>query len=146
MDDFPDDAAEFVQQHIEDTGSFLAWIGGEVTEVSRDCAEVRLSFDDHHTNSTEPPTVHGGVTATLVDTVGSLALRPHLQDPFNDQLATINLNVNYLRGGDGDLVARGTVVRAGNSVGVTEITVEQEDTDELLAVGQGAYRLFTDAE
>ncbi|MFP4174907.1 MAG: PaaI family thioesterase [Halobacteriales archaeon] len=140
MNDFPDDVAGFVQQRLEDEGSFFAWMGGEVTEVSRDGATIRLPFDDHVTNATEPPTVHGGVTATLVDTVGSLALRPHLENPFEDQVATINLNVNYLRGADDELVARGEVVRAGNSVGVSEIEVTQNA--ETVAVGQASYRIF----
>jgi uncharacterized protein (TIGR00369 family) len=140
MEEFPDDVAGFVQKRLEDEGSFFAWMGGEVTEVSRDGARIRLPFDDHVTNATEPPTVHGGVTATLVDTVGSLALRPHLPNPFEDQVATINLNVNYLRGADGDLVAHGSVVRAGSSVGVTEVEVEQDG--ETVAVGQAAYRIF----
>ena len=140
MEEFPDDVASFVQQRLEDQGSFLAWMGGEVLELNREGAKIRLPFDDHLTNVTEPPTVHGGVTATLVDTVGSLALRPHLENPYEDQVATINLNVNYLRGADDDLLARGEVVRAGSSVGVTEIEVEQEG--ETVAVGQVSYRIF----
>jgi len=140
MDEFPDDVASFVQQRLEEEGSFFAWMGGEVAEVSRDGATIRLPFDDHVTNATEPPTVHGGVTATLVDTVGSLALRPHLERPFSDQVATINLNVSYLRGADGDLVAVGDVVRAGSSVGATEVEVAQGD--DTVAVGQASYRIF----
>ncbi|MCX2817863.1 MAG: hypothetical protein ACI9QA_000466 [Methanobacteriota archaeon] len=140
MEESPDDVAGFVQKRLEDEGSFFAWIGGEVVDVNHDGAVIRLPFDDHVTNATEPPTVHGGTTATLVDTVGSLALRPHLENPFSDQVATINLNVNYLRGADGDLVARGSVVRAGNSVGVSEIRIEQDG--ETVAVGQAAYRIF----
>jgi len=140
MEELPDDVAAFVQQRLEDQGSFFAWMGGEIEEVSRDGARIRLPYDDHLNNATEPPTVHGGVTATLVDTAGSLALRPHLDSPFEDQVATINLNVNYLQAADGELVARGGVVRAGSSVGVTEVEVSQGD--EAVAVGQAAYRIF----
>ena len=138
-----DDVADFVQQRLEDEGSFFVWMGGEVVELNTERAKIRLPFDDHVTNATEPPTVHGGVTATLVDTVGSLALRPHLQNPYEDQMATINLNVNYLRGADGDVEAYGNVVRAGNSVGVSEIEITQDG--ETVAVGQAAYRIFSGA-
>lgn len=57
----------------------------------------------------------------------------------------INLNVNYLQQALGDLTATAEVVRAGNTVGVARVGVESEtpDGEDLVAVGQGAYRLFT---
>ncbi|HET7325563.1 MAG TPA: PaaI family thioesterase, partial [Halococcus sp.] len=63
----------------------------------------------------------------------------------NGSVATINLNVNYLRPAAGDLTATAEVVRAGSSVGVSTVTVESEAPDgemKAVATGQGAYRLF----
>jgi uncharacterized protein (TIGR00369 family) len=104
-----------------------------------------IPFDEKLTNPTEPPTVQGGVASTLIDVVGGIALRPYLADPIDDDLATINLNVNYLRPAAGDLTATAEVIRAGNSVGVSYVEVESETPDgetKPVAVGQGAFRLF----
>lgn len=70
--------------------------------------------------------------------VGGIALRPYLDDPLEDGMATISLNVNYLR-------AEAEVVRAGRSVGVSEVLVTGGDPaggEEAVAHGTGAYRLF----
>jgi uncharacterized protein (TIGR00369 family) len=108
--------------------------------------------------------VQGGVASTLVDVAGGMALRGHLDDVVEDGMATINLNVNYLEQATGDLTATAEVVRAGNTVGVSEVLLESETPDggeasearrtpsdepgesdgrgEPVAVGTGAYRLF----
>jgi len=143
MEGFPEDAASMIQNYIEDSGSFLSLLGGEVVEVNEDGAVVYLPHKESLNNASDPPIVHGGVTATLVDVAGTLALRPHFDDPFSDGVATVNLNVNYLRGADDDLRATGEAVRVGGTVAVSEITVEQTGEDEkVVAVGQGIYRVF----
>jgi uncharacterized protein (TIGR00369 family) len=136
----PEDAAENVQEFLEQNGSFLTWIGSEVEEVSPERAVVRLPYHENLGNGVG--VVHGGVTATVMDAAGTLCLRPHLENPFDDTTATINLNANYLEAADSeeDVVATAEVVRAGGSVGVTSMTAEQGE--DLIAVGQGAYRLF----
>jgi len=63
-----------------------------------------------------------------------------MDDPFGTRIATINLNVNYLRPATGDLVATADVIRVGGSVGVSEITVESTAPDgetKAVAIGQG---------
>ena len=87
----------------------------------------------------------GGILATLVDTAGGLALRPSLANPIEGDVATINLNVNYLRGASSDMTAHAEVVRAGRTVGVSQVLVESETPDgevKPVAAGMGAYRLF----
>lgn len=119
---------------------------------------MTIPYDEKLTNTVSPPTIHGGIAATLIDTAGGIALRTMLDDPLAGGVATINLNVNYLRRASGDLTAVAEVVRAGGSVGVSTITVvstdPEEDSDvaarqspssdwnDAVATGQGAYRLF----
>ena len=136
----PEEAAENVQEFLEQNGSFLTWIGSEGEEGSPERAVVRLPYHENIGNGVG--VVHGGVTATVMDAAGTLCLRPHLENPFEDTTATINLNANYLEAADAeeDVVATAEVVRAGGSVGVTSMTAEQGE--DLIAVGQGAYRLF----
>jgi uncharacterized protein (TIGR00369 family) len=153
----PDGAAEFVREAIEEEHGYLSWLGTEVGAVERGRIELAVPFDEKLTNpSSGGATIHGGVAATLVDTAGGLALRLAAEDPLATGVATVTLNVNYLRRATGDLHATADVVRAGSTVGVSRVEVTStvpSDADEfdwggepgeerLVATGQPAYRLF----
>ncbi|WP_331235112.1 PaaI family thioesterase [Natronorarus salvus] len=147
MTDDPATAA-FLQSYIDDHHGFLSWLDTRVESVSDGKMVMTIPYDEKLTN-TRPgregtPDMHGGVAATLVDTAGGLAQRTTLENPLEGGVATINLNVNYLRPATADLTATAEVVRAGSSVGVSEITVESTTNGETapVATGQGAYRLF----
>ncbi len=142
----------FLQGYIDDHHEFLSWLGAEVEAVEQGGMAMTIPYDEKLTNGRpgggdRTPDVHGGVAATLVDTTGGLALRTELEEPLSGAIATITLNVNYLRPATGDLLATAEVVRAGSSIGVSEITVESETPDgdrEPVAIAQGAYRIFRD--
>ncbi|PSQ64799.1 MAG: PaaI family thioesterase [Halobacteriales archaeon SW_9_67_24] len=150
MIDETDDAAAFLQAYIDEHG-YLSWLGTQVESIGHDRLVMTIPFDEKLTN-TRPngddnatANIHGGIAATLIDTAGGIALRPALDDPMEDGVATINLNVNYLRPAAGDLTATADVIRAGSSVGVSTVLVESEAPDgetKPVATGQGAYRLF----
>lgn len=144
-DEIPDEVVETIQTYIEEYHGFLSWLEVEVEEVQRTRTVMSLPFAEKLTNNTSPETIHGGVAATLIDTCGGLALRPHLRDPVAGGMATVNLNVNYLRRAVGDLRATAEPVRVGGSIGWSTITVESEVPSgdvEPVVVGQAAYRLF----
>ena len=146
-DELPTGAREMVEYYIEEEHGYLSWLGVSVEDFTKNSITLAIPYDEKLTNTTEPPTIHGGIAATLADTAGGLALRPSLADPLNGGVATINLNINYLRRASGDLAAHAEVIRAGNSVGVSEIYVESETPDgetQMVAAGMGAYRLFQD--
>ncbi|WP_101294040.1 PaaI family thioesterase [Halegenticoccus soli] len=143
--DLPDGAADLVRRRVEEEHGYLSWLGTRVESVERGRIVMTVPYDEKLTNATTPPTVHGGVAATLVDTAGGIALRTTLDDPLAGGVATVNLNVNYLRRASGDLTATAEVVRAGGTIGVSEMTVEGPTPDggtEAVATGQAAYRLF----
>ena len=140
---------EFLTEYIDEYHEFLSWLGTSVDEVGPGTVTMSVPYDEKLTNVRpgvqETPDIHGGVAATLIDTVGGLALRTDLENPFAEDVATINLNVNYLRPATGDLTARANVVRAGSSIGVSEVVVESptpNDGPKPVAIGQGAYRIF----
>ena len=150
VDEF-DDLESLLQHFIDENQEFLSWIGTRVDDVGDGTMTLALPYDEKLSNtrpnapSDERADLHGGVAATLIDTVGGLALRTEMDDPFGARIATINLNVNYLRPAVGDLSATANVVRLGGSVGVSEITVESTTPDgetKEVATGQGAYRVF----
>ncbi|EJN58387.1 PaaI family thioesterase [Halogranum rubrum] len=150
--EFPADAAQWVQEYIEDRHDFLAWLNTSVDHIEFGRVVMSVPFDEKLTNKppsgdVEPstPQMHGGVAATLIDTAGGVAQRTTFDDPFSGGVATVNLNVNYLRRASGNLTATADVVRAGGSIGVSTITVESPTPDgdtEAVATGQAAYRLF----
>ncbi|OVE83822.1 PaaI family thioesterase [Natronolimnobius baerhuensis] len=146
-----DDIAEFVQYFIDEHQEFLSWIGTTVDDVDNGTMTLSVPYDEKLTNTrpnadaNQRADIHGGIAATLIDTAGGLALRTELEQPLAGSIATINLNVNYLRPATGDLTATATVIRAGSSVGVSEVTVTSESPDgdiREVATGQGAYRIF----
>jgi uncharacterized protein (TIGR00369 family) len=151
--DIPDGAEEALQHYFETQHQFLAWLGLEVESLEYGTAVLQIPYDEKLTNvtpewldadDTRDP-IQGGVASTLIDVAGGIALRPYLDDPVGGSMATINLNVNYLRQATDDLTATAEVVRAGNTVGVAQILVESEVPGEgaqPVAAGMGAYRLF----
>lgn len=145
-----DEIGTVLQGYIDENHEFLSWLGTTVEHVGEGTMTMAIPYDEKLTN-TRPsardrrPDIHGGVAATLIDTVGGLVFHTDFANPGQDGAATINLNVNYLRPATGDLEATADIVRAGSSVGVSEITVESTTPDgetREVATGQGSYRLF----
>jgi uncharacterized protein (TIGR00369 family) len=144
-DRLPDHAVKMVQEFIEQRHGYLSWLGATVEEYRHDSMVMSIPYDDKLANPTQGRTMHGGVAATLIDTAGGIALRPSLANPTEGGVATINLNINYLRRAADDLTAYAEVIRAGRSVGWSRVMVESETPDgsvEAVAAGTGAYRLF----
>lgn len=144
-------AREFLQYHLDQHG-FLSWLGATVEEVEQGRMVVTIPYHEKLTNSgpgsgeaeSGRNSVNGGVAATLIDTCGGLAVRASLDDPVESGVATIDLNVSYLRPAKGDLTATADVVRVGSTVGVSEISVVSTDgeTETEVAVGRGSFRIF----
>ena len=144
--DFPDDASEMIQTYLDESEGFLSQMGAEVRELTHDRTTLHLEYHRGVANSTERGSLHGGAIATLVDSAGGLALRPHLRNPVRDGVATISLNVDYLSSVTDDAVAHAEVVRVGGTVGVSRVEIEETKSDEAVAVGRGTYRLFTNED
>ena len=146
-----DDLESMLQYFIDENQEFLSWIGTTVDNVGDGRMTLSIPYDEKLSNTRpnapegERADLHGGIATTLIDTAGGLSLRTKMEEPYGVSIATINLNVNYLRPATGDLVATANVVRVGGSVGVSEITVESTTPDgetKAVATGQGAYRIF----
>lgn len=148
MDIDDDDPAAVIQAAIDEHG-FLSFLGTRVDGVGDGWTTLTVPYDDALANHgpSNDGEMHGGVAATLVDTAGGLACRTELEDPTGAGVATIDLNVSYLRAALGDLQARAETVRVGRTVGVAEVTVESETPEEgvaPVATGRGSYRVFRD--
>ncbi len=96
--------------------------------------------------------LHGGVTATALDAVGSFVLMLGLAERHRNEnadqiiarfarLGTIDLRVDYLRQGIGErFAASAQITRMGGRIGSTLMQLHAAD-GTLIATGAGAYIL-----
>ena len=119
------------------------WLNLDVETVEPGRIVFELPFDEKFANIASG-TVHGGVTATVIDTASGFALRSTFEDPTTARLTTTDLNVRYVRPARDDLRVEAEVVRAGGSMGVTEseVTTRHEGERKVVAAGGTSYRLF----
>ncbi len=143
MSEASGDAAAAVQAYIESHDGFLSKIGGEITRLDSTCCEVAVDAGFvASANTTDDIAAHGGAVATLVDSAGGLAVRPHLDDPVADTVVTVSLDLNYLDAAQGELNARGEMLRRGGSMAFSRVDVEAGG--DLVAVGNGAFKIVED--
>jgi len=114
---------------------FADLLGVEVTEAADGHAEGRLEMREELSWNQDRLVAHGGVTFTLADTVGGAALVSLNGQP----VPTIDMRIDYLSAGTGDLYAEADVVRNGSDVGTVDVNVYDED-DEHVAEARGVYK------
>jgi len=135
-----------LQAALEAHGLF-AWLDLEIDRVEPGHATFVLPFDEKFANLTSG-TVHGGITATVIDTASGFALRSTFEDPSAVRLTTTDLNIRYVRPAREEIRVTADVVRAGDSMGVTEceVTTVHEGDRKVVATGGTSYRLLGSAD
>lgn len=118
-----------------ETMPFADLLGVEVTEADDGHAEGRVEMREDLSWNKERQMAHGGVTFTLADTVGGAALVSLVDQP----VPTIDMRIDYLSAGTGDLRAVADVVRLGGDIGVVDVDVFTED-DTRAAQVRGVYK------
>ena len=102
---------------------------------------VRVPFAPHLVGDPWRPALHGGVLSTLADTAGGLAVFSTV-DPDKMRVATVDLRIDYLRPGKlEDVLCDAHVVRVGNRVAVSAMTLHHGDPDYVTAEARGVYNL-----
>ena len=94
--------------------------------------------------------LHGGVIATVLDTVGGLAVTVAVAEKFNNEtteqvghrfgrIGTIDLRTDYLHQGIGKkFTATGRITRLGGRIASVQMTLEN-DAGLLIATGGASY-------
>ncbi|MCT9096861.1 PaaI family thioesterase [Haloarchaeobius sp. HME9146] len=119
-----------------ETMPFADLLGVDVTEAEDGHAEGRLEMREDLSWNADQLMAHGGVTFTLADTVGGAALVSLVDQP----VPTIDMRIDYLSAGTGDLYAEADVVRCGKNVGTVDVDVYAADDDTLIADARGVYK------
>lgn len=114
---------------------FADLLGIEVTEAAEGHAEGHIEMQQEYSWHQERLLAHGGVTFTLADVVGGAALVSVVDQP----VPTIDMRIDYLEAGRGDLYAEADVVRVGGDVGTVDVAVEDDDGNRLAEV-RGVYK------
>jgi len=132
---------EQIVQFMEQRIPFNRYLGVRVTEMRDGFARLELAFRDELVGDPYRPALHGGVVSTLIDTCGGCAVWTKVE--VMDRVSTVDLRVDYLRPGPlKDLACEGTVVRAGNRVGVADMKLFAIDyPDRIVATGKGVYNI-----
>ena len=114
---------------------FAKLIGMRLEALRMDEAVISMEMRD---DLRQPSGVlHGGVTATLIDTAMAFAVRTRLEPQA--PTATIDLTVHYLRPlVQGRAICTGRVVRAGKRVFTVSADVHN-DEGKLIATGLSTY-------
>ena len=114
---------------------FAKLIGMKLIELRPDEAVISIEMRD---DLRQPSGVlHGGVTATLIDTAMAFAVRTRLA--IDEATATIDLTVHYLRPHiTGTFICTAKVVRAGKRIFTVSADVVNE-TGKLIATGLSTY-------
>jgi uncharacterized protein (TIGR00369 family) len=104
-------------------------IGIELVDSGGGVCTMRLEAGEQHLNPMG--TVHGGILCDLADAAMGMAFFSTLDE--GESFTTLELKINYLRPfWTGTLIARGTVISRGRTIGLTECRVV-DDRDRLIA-------------
>lgn len=136
---------------FRDTMPFNQLLGLQFLRKHQDI-ELHVSWQEALTGNPLQKILHGGVTATMLDTIGGLtAIIETIRLTPDDELAnlqqklatmgTVDMRVDYLRPGRGShFVATATVIRKGRKLAVCRMELHNELGDHI-AFGTGTYML-----
>jgi 1,4-dihydroxy-2-naphthoyl-CoA hydrolase len=120
-------------------GPFGTHVGLSVDEAVVDRVVIRMHGAPHVMNALG--IVHGGATATLIDTAATAAAWATPQAQTTTRGTTVAMTINYLSGGEqGDLIAEGRVVSRGGTLTVVDVIVHDQK-GRAVAKGQITYKL-----
>lgn len=116
-------------------------LGLRLGAASPESVTVVLPYSDEAV--TVPGVLHGGVIATLIDTVAAAASASGLTEADTDATggATVDLTIHYLLPGTSDLTATADVVSRTRNATLSDIKV-RDTAGALVATGVASSRLF----
>jgi len=101
-------------------------LGARLESVSEGACEISAPFSESLTQ--QHGFFHAGVTATLADNAGGFAAYSLMGE--DEQPLTVEFKINLLEKAVGErLIARGTVLRNGGTLKVSQVEVFTQDGD-----------------
>ena len=129
----------FMKKTIEELIPIHKFLGLELLELKKGYVRVRVPFREEVIGDIRKRRWHGGIIATIMDSVGAIAGGTHFTS-LDDRLATIDLRIDYLKGAEAStIIVEGEIVRLGTNILVTRMKAYQENNDEVISEGKGVY-------
>jgi uncharacterized protein (TIGR00369 family) len=120
-------------------GPFGQHVGMSVDELAVDRVVVRMHGEPHIMNALG--IIHGGATATLLDTAATAAAWATPDAKPTTRGTTVALAINYIGAGkQGDLIAEGQVVSRGGTLTIVDV-VARDTAGRIVAKAQATYKL-----
>ena len=129
---------------------FLKLLGIKVSRYNYPEVEMVLDWNNQLVGNVVQESLHGGVTATILDSVGGLVAVGNFISTENNltadylktrigRMGTIDMRVDYLLPGRGTIfTAPGRVIRAGKRVTVCRMEMHNDKNDSIPR-GTGSY-------
>jgi uncharacterized protein (TIGR00369 family) len=133
---------ELITKIVEEHIPIHKLLGLQLLEIRAGYAKVRVPFSEVVVGDVVRRRWHGGILATIMDSVGSLTGAAYFTST-NDKMATIDMRVDYLKGAEAaPIIVEGTIIRLGRRILVTRMSVWDEAQENLLAEGKGVYNFI----
>lgn len=129
---------------------FNELLGFKVESLDPEAPQISFAMRPDLIGHYQHGRLHGGVIATVLDTVGGLAATVAVAEKFNNEtteqvghrfgrIGTIDLRTDYLHQGIGKkFTAIGRVTRLGGRIASVQMSLENE-TGQLIATGCASY-------
>ena len=130
---------KYIKQTIEEFIPIHKFLGVELIEIREGYAKVKVPFREEVIGDFRKRRWHGGIIATVMDSVGGIACGTFFTSP-KDIISTIDLRIDYLKGAEASAIfVEGEIVRLGKTILVTRMKAYQENSNELISEGKGVY-------
>ncbi len=141
---------KIIKERFVNEVPFLKLLGIKVSKFDYPEVEMVLNWNNELVGNIVQKSLHGGVTAAILDSVGGLvAIGNFISTEKNltadylknriGRMGTIDMRVDYLLPGRGTIfTATGRVIRAGKRVTVCRMEMHN-DKNDCIALGTGSY-------
>ncbi|MFP9191421.1 PaaI family thioesterase [Natrialbaceae archaeon A-CW1-1] len=104
--------------------------------------QATMPYHDQYANPTSSGVLHGGISATVLDSVMGFSLIIALADDERSIGPTMSLTVNYLEPVREPIVATATVLSTASRSATIEGEIYGQESGDRLATAQGVWRVF----
>ncbi|MCG2432056.1 hotdog fold thioesterase [Aequorivita xiaoshiensis] len=131
------DNTELIKTTFEKSIPMHKFLGLKIELLEKDFVRISVPFRKELVGDFRNNRWHGGVIATVMDSVGGVIGAMHFTS-LQDKISTIDLRVDYLRGAEPEaIMVEGKIIRFGNRILVARMKAFQNET--LIAEGKGVY-------
>ena len=131
------DNTELIKTTFEKNIPMHKFLGLKIDLLEKNFVRISVPFRKELVGDFRNNRWHGGVIATVMDSVGGVIGAMHFTS-LQDKISTIDLRVDYLRGAEPEaIMVEGKIIRFGNRILVARMKAFQNE--KLIAEGKGVY-------